>query len=47
MVYLILYNIYFNDENKSIFIKPIETASGVINLYDVYGNLEDTFFHSD
>ena len=43
----ILYNIYFNYRNKSVFVKPIETASGVINLYDEYGNLEDTFFHID
>jgi hypothetical protein len=50
----ILNYIYFNFENEwsgvnptkfNLYIKPNETASGVINLYNNYGKLQETYFH--
>ena len=50
----ILNYIYFYSENEwsnvnptvfNIYIKPNETASGVINLYNNYGKLKETYFH--
>lgn len=42
---IISYHIYFGKFNeKEIYVKP-EKNTGIITLYDEYGNIKETFFH--
>lgn len=48
---LVIYNIYIASWNKAkciipneLYVEP-EKNTGTINLYDIYGNVESTFFH--
>jgi len=48
---VVIYNIYFASWNQTKYITPNELYvepeknTGTINLYDVYGDIESTFFH--